>query len=162
VRSFVLKPDIPKEGRMKSSGPTQLSDSLIQAASELGLKMKSPSFIPYTISALSLTELSKQYSLSENFQLAVYSAYWVNQEDIGNSKVLERIAVTIGLPRLAVRRTLQDHSFLPKVIEQHYQAEVLGFKGIPALLIGKTRFVGAVNTLHLQKALENELLRFAQ
>ena len=159
IRSFILKPDIPKEGRIKPSGPNQLPATLIQAAEELGLKMKSPHFIPYTISALELTELSKQYGLAGTFQIAMYSAYWDNQEDIGNAAVLERIALNIGLPRLSVRQTIKNHSFLPKVIEQHYQAEVLGFKGIPAILIGKTRFVGAVDTLRLQEAVKNELHR---
>jgi len=57
---------------------------------------------------------------------------------------------------VSVRKALQNHSFLPKVIEQHYQAEILGFKGIPAALVGKKRLIGAVDTLHFQEAIENE------
>ena len=156
IRSFILKPDIPKEGRLKSGNYGQLPTALSQAAEELGLKMKSPNFTPYTLYALELTELSKQYDLAESFHLAVYSAYWENQEDIGNTTVLERLALSVGLPRVSVRKALQNHSFLPKVVEQHYQAEILGFKGIPAALVGKKRLIGAVDTLHFQEAIENE------
>ena len=117
IRSFILKPDIPKECRLKSGNYGQLPTALSQAAEELGLKMKSPNFTPYTLYALELTELSKQYDLAESFHLAVYSAYWENQEDIGNTTVLERLALSVGLPRVSVRKALQNHSFLPKVID---------------------------------------------
>ena len=69
-----------------------LPESLRKACKELGLKMKPPKIIPYTLPALELTELSKGYGLSESFHRAIYKAYWENDQNIGDSAVLEEIS----------------------------------------------------------------------
>lgn len=120
--------------------------------------MKTPKIIPYTLPALELTELSKDYGLSESLHRAIYKAYWENEQNIGDSAVLEEIGTKTGIPRPAILETIRHHPYLNTVIKHHSQAEILGFKGIPAMLIGKTRFVGSVDIERLQQAIEQELL----
>ena len=120
--------------------------------------MKAPKIIPCTLPALELTELSKHYGLSESFHRAIYKAYWEKEQNIGDPVVLEEIAIETGLPYPAIQETIRHHSYLDTVIKHHSQAEILGFKGIPAMLIGKTRLVGALDTERLQQAIEQELL----
>ncbi len=95
---------------------------------------------------------------AEALEDALYRAVFVSLEDVGDPAVLERCAETAGIPRSAVGRALEDRSIKSRVLREHGEAEELGIRGIPALVIpGQEPIIGAVGVELYRDALRAAL-----
>ena len=148
-KAYLLRPDIPPEGRIRpqsTNGPpdNELRDPLHTDAMESGLtKMKRPPFTPYTMLALEATEYAQEQGKFEQFHTACYQAYWEEMQDLGKLEVLEHIAKGCDLDWPELEERLKSHYYREEVMQQYKEGMQIGFQGIPGFIIGNLGFTGA-------------------
>lgn len=76
-------------------------------------------------------------------QRALYQAYFVNGENIGNMAVLLRTASEVGLPIDDAQRVLQTRTMRAVVDEDWARARSIGVTGVPTFVAGNRGVVGA-------------------
>lgn len=92
------------------------------------------------------------------FDLALFEAFFGRTEDISDLKVLERIAVSIGIEPSALRVALSTRCYRPVVLQEYLEATNQGIHGIPTILIpDQAPIVGAVPYADLKRTVENAL-----
>ena len=165
-RAFLLRPDMPPEGRPREPKPGemagQLSEPLRSQAEELGLSMQRPSFIPYTLKALEATEFAKEQGQFLPFHLGLYHAYWAEGQNLGDDQVLEGVVQRAGLAWDEVKAALETGRYREQVLQQFSQAMALGFRAIPTFLVGNIRLVGAQPYSIFKTAAERALAALSQ
>ena len=146
-KAFLLRPDIPKEGRQRSLTPDErggaLNEPLRSYAENAGLVMRRFPLTPYTQYALETTEYAKEYGLFDPVHRALYRAYWEDGKDLGDFGVLERVAGDCGLDWPELRDRLESRHYEREIATQFQEGLNLGINGIPGFLIGNILFTGA-------------------
>lgn len=69
------------------------------------------------------------------FHRKVFEAHWHAQKDISDPEVLVEIAKDAGLDEEAFRRALGDETLRADVLGEEREAQRLGIRGVPALII---------------------------
>ena len=146
-KAFLLRPDIPKEGRRRSLTPEEqggaLAEPLRSYAENAGLVMRRFPLTPYTQYALETTEYAKEYGLFDPVHRALYRAYWEDGKDLGDFGVLEQVAGDCGLDWHELRDRLESRYYEREIAEQFQEGLNLGINGIPGFLMGNILFTGA-------------------
>lgn len=150
VCAYDLKPGLPPEGMSREQAcaghtyPAGYIDNLLQMARDSGIDMKRPPRIPNTRKAHQATEFARDGGKAIEFHRAVFHAYWVEEQDIGDAAVLCRIAAACGLDANALRRALADGRYAARVQEQMDWSREAGITGVPAAIYdGRFAVVGA-------------------
>ena len=147
AKAFLLRPDTPKEGKVRElrpgESPDQLSEPLRTYAQEAGLVMCRPPLISYTMDALEATEYACEQGRFDPFHRGLYKAYWEQGSDLGDLEVIRAVAEECGLDWPELKERLTTGSYRDAVTGQYQEAMKLGIRGIPAFLIGNTLFTGA-------------------
>ena len=146
-KAFLLRPDIPKEGRQRSLTPAEqggsLNEPLRSYAEEAGLVMRRFPLTPYTQYALEASEYAKEYGQFDPVHRALYRAYWEDGHDLGDFAVLERVAGDCGLDWPELRDRLESRYYETAIANQFQEGLNLGINGIPGFLMGNILFTGA-------------------
>ena len=146
-KAFLLRPDIPKEGRQRSLTPEEqggsLNEPLRSYAEEAGLVMRRFPLTPYTQYALEASEYAKEYGQFDSVHRALYRAYWEDGQDLGDFAVLERVASDCGLDWPELRDRLESRYYETEIANQFQEGLNLGINGIPGFLMGNILFTGA-------------------
>jgi predicted DsbA family dithiol-disulfide isomerase len=74
---------------------------------------------------------------------ALYRAYFVQGQNIGDPEVLVDIAATVGLPVEAARVVLSQRTFKDAVDADWEKARRYGITGVPSFVAGRSKVVGA-------------------
>ena len=144
VQAYLLRSDIPPEGKPRPPSDGQLQEPLRSAAVEAGLtKMRRPPLISYSLPALEATEYAKEQGKYEEFHRACYEAYWEESQDIGELEVLEQVAEGCDLDWAELEPRLRSEHYRPEVLRQYNEGLRIGFSGIPGFVIGNNAFTGA-------------------
>ena len=147
-RAFLLRPDIPKEGRPRTpregeSPNGELSEPMKSPADEAGLVMRLPSLTPYTMYALEATEFAKEQGKFDPFHRGMYRALWEHSKDLGDFDVIRSVAAECDLDWHDMKECLESRSYEKTVTDQFQEAVGLGIRGIPAFVMGDVVFTGA-------------------
>lgn len=140
VYAFDLRPGIPPEGLPREKAypgrthPPGYVDSLIQTARECGIDMKRPALVPNTRKVHEATEFARENGALMKFHRAVFDAYWVEERNIGDPKVLCAIAAGCGLDAEALRAALADGRYAGVVEEQMSWGRAVGISGVPTFV----------------------------
>jgi predicted DsbA family dithiol-disulfide isomerase len=147
-RAFLLRPDIPREGRPRRPRPGEsqdgeLSEPMKSYAEEAGLVMRRPNLTPYTMYALEATEFAKEQGKFDPFHRAMYRALWADSKDLGDFDVIREAAEECDLDWHDMKECLESRSYEQTVTDQFQEAVGLGIRGIPAFVMGDVMFTGA-------------------
>lgn len=148
-KAFLLRSDIPPEGRPRPQGDggpgdNELREPLRSNAIEAGLsKMKRPPITSYSIPALEATEYAQEQGKFHEFHRACYQALWEEMQDIGKLDVLESIARGCDLDWRELEERLRSGYYREVVMRQYLEGRRIGFQGIPGFIIGNVGFTGA-------------------
>ena len=146
-RAYLLRPDTPKEGTLRTSRPgeteNELSEPLRNQANEAGLIMKPPPVTPNTMYALEATEYAQQQGKFMEFHKAAYTAMWEDRQDLGDLAVIEDVAKRVGLNSAELLERLETKEYSSTVMGQYQEAMQYGIRGIPTFLVGNLMFTGA-------------------
>lgn len=155
-RPFELNPNMPAPGMARREycerkfgsleQANQLYGRVVAAANSdgLALHVERIARTPNTRAAHRLIEFADRHGCQDAVVDALFEAYFVNGQDIGDSTVLLDIAERVGIQRESTRAMLAaaDGDALIEAAEQ--QAHELGVSGVPSFLYnGHLLFSGA-------------------
>jgi len=150
VSAYELRPGLPPEGlqrdrvQAKRVYPLGYLDNMRRTAREAGIEMKRPPLVPNTRRAHEATEFAKEAGRLLPFHRAVFRAYWEDEENIGDVKVLCRIGAECGLDAAELRGALEVGRFASLVEEQIEWSRAVGITGVPTCVFDeKFSLVGA-------------------
>lgn len=79
----------------------------------------------------------------ETFHLATFKAYFAHGLNIGDSKVLVKIARDVGLPESEAARVLAERPYKEQVDRDWQESRLRGITAVPTFVMGQHRLVGA-------------------
>jgi predicted DsbA family dithiol-disulfide isomerase len=146
-RPYRLDPTIPLEGvdrtqyleaKFGVSGAQKIVEKIIAAAGGTGIQFDFAAIkrSPNTTNAHRLTRwaglMGRQHQIAE----ALFTAYFEQGRDIGDSETLCDIGVEIGFDRQELAEALASNADFDSIDSQDAQARDAGVTGVPAFLLG--------------------------
>ncbi|UCG26432.1 MAG: DsbA family protein [Chloroflexota bacterium] len=80
---------------------------------------------------------------SEALKMALYQAYFVDGQNVGDATVLLRVIEKIGLPLDEAQEVLEQRTMRPAVDADWQHARGIGVTAVPTFAVGLTGVVGA-------------------
>ncbi len=147
-RPFFLDPTIPKEGMnrhdymMGKFGAERLKtihDPLIAAGREDGVPYEFDKITrtPNTLDAHRLIRWSHPFGKQSDVAERLFMAYWNGGLDIGDHKVLVKIAGDAGLDSVDVEKKLANDTDVDAVNAEVGHAAGMGVNGVPCFVLGR-------------------------
>ncbi|ARN74920.1 DsbA family oxidoreductase [Oceanicoccus sagamiensis] len=145
-RPFQLNPDMPREGKdrkahMISIFGAERAETIMGSMGEIGreegitIAYKEGSRSPNTLSAHVISQLALEHGKQDAMSEALFKAFFTDCDDIGDSDVLTRLAVEVGLDRATVTAALANADAEHAVIEGVEVARQQGVTGVPFFII---------------------------
>jgi len=146
-RPFQLNPDMPPEGMDR---PTYLSskfggieraekfhDAIAEAgqSERIAFNFDAIQHIPNTLDSHRLIRFAGPYGPQADVVEALFSAHFLEGEDIGDHGVLTRIAHTVGLDGHAVKAYLASSADRPEVAAEDLRARRMSIDAVPCFII---------------------------
>ncbi len=155
-RAFQLNPDMPGEGmdrqqylELKFGGPDnakRVYDRVREAGREedIAFAFDDIGRTPNTIASHRLIRFATEKGRADAVVTALFEAYFLRGEDIGDSAVLVAAAVAGGLDEAEVRSYLASAEDAEAVQEEDVHARKIGIQGVPTYILdGKYVLSGA-------------------
>jgi len=161
-RGMEIHPETPAQGMplvQLGYPPAQwsrMTAALEQMAKQEDIELSAREFTTNSHKALLLSEAAKQAGQDIFYALhkRLFQAFFTEGENIGDEKVLTRLAQEAGLSPEAIASAWQDPRFEAALNQNLSLAAGLGIRGTPTFIIGEEILVGAVPYRDLQKAAE--------
>ena len=120
--------------------------SVYPLAERLGVTMRLPPLQPRSRLAHEAAHWARTSGRFEDYNAAVFRAFFERGEDIGVPSVLASLATALGLDGDALASTLESGEFEPGVLEDEGKAEALGVRGVPAFVANRRAALSGVQT----------------
>jgi len=139
-RPYELRPGTPPEGilleRVAGGGAytSQYLAYVEEAAAQAGIRMKRRAILPNSRPSLEAAEFAREAGRFEPLHRALFRAYFEEGEDIGDEKVLARLAGECGLDAASLVAAFQEHRYETLVDEKVRWAYEQNLGGVPAFI----------------------------
>ena len=143
----------------------RIPEAIQRAASEVGLEFDYPEMkrVPNTFDAHRLMDFAYDAGCQHALAETLFEYHFCLGEDVGNRETLVRAAVSSGLDRQSVERSLESDQGRIGVEEQLGRARDLDIAGVPCILIEKRfRIPGAQGSEALGKMIGRAALRLEE
>lgn len=146
-RGFQLHPEIPAGGVgvervFGEHRAEKMRERLSSFAAEMGVEIGRPSRLPSTLKPLAVTEYARDHDALESLRDAIMDAYWREDADIEDDRVLAELAERVGLDPRAAAAAGSDPAFVQRVTAGREDAFDHNVTAIPTLLFGTFPVVG--------------------
>ncbi|MCP5367109.1 MAG: DsbA family oxidoreductase [Hyphomicrobiales bacterium] len=143
---FLLNPELPPEGidrtayLIKKFGSEQRVRRVFGAIGEAGLSVEINfafdriARTPNTVDAHRMVRFAATRDLAPVAVEALFTAYFLKGQDIGDPAVLMRIGTDLGLPYEELHAYLESDVDVAGIYEQNAAAHRLGINGVPSYL----------------------------
>jgi predicted DsbA family dithiol-disulfide isomerase len=137
---YELRPGTPPEGipleRIAGRGgyTSQYLAYVEEEAARAGIRMKGRTVLSNSRPSLEAAEFAREAGRFEALHRALFRAYFEEGEDIGDEKVLARLASECGLDAGALVAALQEHRYERLVDEKVRWAYGQNLGGVPAFI----------------------------
>jgi predicted DsbA family dithiol-disulfide isomerase len=125
----------------------QLMENLKRVAKEENIPLAEHTFTTNSKDALLLAESCKQlghdtfYKLHEN----LFSAFFVNDKNIGDRKVLREIAIDCGIDNETIDAAWENKAAQQRIIQNFDTARKYEIQSVPSLVFGERVLTGVVS-----------------
>jgi predicted DsbA family dithiol-disulfide isomerase len=129
-------------------------------AEKLGVQMKLPTVSPYPYTNLAFhgLEFAKDHSGADEYNDAVFRAFFQQSRDIGRIDVLADIANEVGLDPRQFREALEKGAYRERVQQLLQTAyERVRVTAVPTMIIGRQRLEGLYPAETIRQVIESEL-----
>lgn len=157
-RSFPLHPDTPAEGRNLDEiyqrypyPKADMLEHLRRNARALNMPYCERSKVFNSKLAQELGAWADSQGVGEQFHKAAFAAYFVNNENLAEKKVLLNIVGQVGLDLDEAEAVMVQRSYSVYVEKDWQRAEELGIDVVPTFVIGANKLVGAQEYRSLSK-----------
>lgn len=134
---------IPVEGYFNQGYIASVWRNVRALANQAGMEAKLPARLSKSEMALLGGQFSQERGQLKEYSLAVYEAYFLQGKDIGNLDVLQRIQEEVGLDSEEFRACLAEGKLQERLQTYRREAEEACISGVPTLILGGARWVGA-------------------
>jgi predicted DsbA family dithiol-disulfide isomerase len=137
---YELRPGTPPEGipleRVAGQGgyTRQYLTYVEEAAARAGIRMTQRTLLPNSRPSLEAAEFAREADRFEPLHRALFRAYFEDGEDIGDEKVLARLASECGLDAGALVAALRERRYEKLVDEKVRWAYGQNLGGVPAFI----------------------------
>ena len=165
-RPFELNPDMPREGvnrrsyRSAKFGSWEASlelDAQVKAAGAsdgLDFHHERMEKTPNTLASHVLIDLAGETGVQSDVVEALFRAYFVDGEDVGDPTVLAAIGAKVGLDQTTLEQTLADEARRAAVKAEARAFSRSGISGVPTVLLNRfSLFTGAQRPEVIERAL---------
>ena len=131
-------------------------------AEKLGVNMRLPTVSPYPYTNLAFQglEFAKDQGKGDEYNDAVFRAFFQQSRDIGRIDVLADIANEVGLDPEQFRAALEQGTYRDRVQQLLRTAyERVGVTAVPTMIIGRQRLEGLYPEDVIWQVIESELAR---
>jgi predicted DsbA family dithiol-disulfide isomerase len=132
--------------------------SVYPLAEQLGVPIKLPTVSPqpYTRLAHEGMEYAKDHGKADEYNHAVFSAFFQDSQDIGSLDVLARIAGRVGLDQQDFRRALEEGRYRKRTSELLREAGKQMINAVPTFIIGGQRLSGLYPAETLSRIIDEQ------
>jgi len=153
-RAFELRPDPaptldPKGDYLKQAW----SSSVYPLAERLGVSMRLPPVQPRTRLAHQAAKWAGAQQRFNEYNDALFEAFFVRGEDIGKRDVLMKLAGELGLDSSKLSEALQSREFEQSVLKDERDAATMGLHGVPAFVVNRRAGLSGVQSVAALRAL---------
>lgn len=120
--------------------------SVYPLAERLGMKMKLPPIQPRSRLAHEAARWARTRGRFDEFNAAVFRAFFERGEDIGEPGVLVSLAAGLGLEVEPLRRALDAREFEAGVLGDEREAARMGVGGVPAFVADRRAALSGVQS----------------
>jgi len=131
-------------------------------AEKLGVNTKLPTVSPYPYTNLAFQglEFAKDQGKGDEYNDAVFRAFFQQSRDIGRIDVLADIANEVGLDPEQFRAALEQGTYRDRVQQLLQTAyERIRVTAVPTMIIGRQRLEGFYSAGAMRQVIESELAR---
>ena len=121
--------------------------SVYPLAERLGVTMRLPPVQPRSRLAHQAAHWARSLGRFDEYNAAVFRAFFERGEDIGETEVLLRLAADSGLDPSGLRGALEAREFEPGVLADEREAAKLGVGGVPAFVADRRLALSGVQPL---------------
>lgn len=105
-------------------------------ASENAIKIKRPSFIPFSQKALETAEFAREHGKFELCHELIYHAYFLEGKNIGKEEPLLEIIRPLNLNQNELKANWKAETYLEAIKTSIRELDIIGSTGVPTFLIG--------------------------
>ncbi|MBI3249333.1 MAG: DsbA family oxidoreductase [Deltaproteobacteria bacterium] len=150
-KGFQIHPEYPASGVPVAQRAAQFGKERYAAiwrnitamAEGIGLEMRPPTVLTNSLLALEATEYAKDEGKAAEFSRAVYSAYFQDEQNIGDLEVVLGLARQVGLDPTMVQEHLSAGTYRQRLATAQQEARSLGISGVPTFVVGPAQIIGA-------------------
>lgn len=160
-RAFPLHPDIPEDGLLLedlfADNITGIREKIVgmqKIAAGLGLAFGEQKMVCSSRLAQELRYWAATKSRADAFDLAVFTAYFAEGENIGKVPVLVRLTASAGLPSHEAKDVLETRPFKDAVDADWDLSREKKIIAAPTFVIGENRLVGAQSYDNIRKFMD--------
>ena len=122
-------------------------DSVYPLSEKLGFHMKLPPVQPRSRRAHEAAHWARAAGYFNDYNQAIFRAFFERGEDIGKEDVLVRLASELGLDGEALRAALKQRDHEQSVLAEQQDAERYGIRAVPAFVADGQMMLSGVQPL---------------
>ena len=153
-RAFELRPEpiptLPPDGDYLQR---VWNNSVYPLAERLGMTMKLPPVQPRSGLAHEAAHWARAENRFDEYNAAVFRAFFERGENIGETKVLISLARQSNMNEERLRLALENGEFLETVVFDEKEAKIVGVSGVPAFVANRRAALSGVQTAENLKQL---------
>jgi predicted DsbA family dithiol-disulfide isomerase len=155
-RSYELRPDpVPTLDPKGEYLQRVWGSSVYPLAKSLNIPIKLPPLQPRSRQAHEAAHWARKQGKFNEYNDAIFRAFFVRGEDIGDPEVLTRLASEVALDAKALTSALDEKEYLDRVVADQEEARKLGITGVPALVANRRIALSGVQSVeNLQKLVD--------
>lgn len=137
-RAFELRPEPVPALDPRGEYLTRVwRDAVYPMAERLGMTMRLPPVQPRSRRAHEAAQWARRQGRFEDYNAALFRAFFERGEDIGDMEVLTLLASDLQLDEAGLRSALERREFEGDVLADEREAERLGVTGVPAFIANR-------------------------
>ena len=119
-----------------------------------GLEIKAPTVFTSSRAALAASEFAREKGGAEELEGRIYRAYFVEGANIGDAKLVTRLAAECGLDENEVAEAIRAPRYELRLKNNALAAVQRGVSGVPTFFIGEYPLVGAQSSQVMRQILQ--------
>lgn len=115
-----------------------------------------PHFIFSTLSVMRGAHWALSEGVIETYNRAIFDAVWVQQKDLSDLQVMQRVVAAAGLDEIAVMDAIQQSGIKQALLDETSAAAETGVFGVPTMCVEQQLHFGQDRLMWVEKALSGE------
>ncbi len=121
-------------------------DHVLPLAAKMNLPLKMPSIQPRSRLAHEAAKWAESHDRLAEYNLALFRAFFESGLDIGDPKVLVKLAVDMDIDPENLGHALDNHQFTGEVVGDEEEAQRLGVRAVPSFVSDGRLLASGVQT----------------